>query len=101
MNSVDRTLLMRKIYGDGKGICKDCPHLVKNRYNRTYYKCLAYGDSSSIATDWRIHYIACGLKTKELPQRTMMETKKHFTKIKEQTVLDGQMELEVQDETNT
>jgi hypothetical protein len=97
MSDCDRTLLMRKRYGNGNGICKDCPHLVKQRYNKTYYKCLAYGDSSSTATDWRIHYIACGLKTKELPERTMMQTKKHFTKIKERTVLDGQIGMEVPD----
>jgi hypothetical protein len=93
MNNVDRTLLMRKRYGNGSGICKDCPHLVKNTYNKSYYKCLAYGDSSSIATDWRLHYIACGLKTKELPERTMMYIKKHSTKEKIETPMDNQISL--------
>lgn len=93
MSDCDRTLLMRKRYGNGNGICKDCPHLIRRKYNNVFYKCLAYGDSCSTATDWRVHYIACGLKIKELPEVAMMEIKKHSKREKIEIPMDNQINM--------
>ena len=41
--------------------CKECPHLIRKEYGRTYYKCEMYGNSYSEATDWGCTYVACGL----------------------------------------
>ena len=59
---------MHRIYGTGCGKCKDCPHIVRKVLDRTYYKCLVYGDSNSEATDWRLKYPACGLIDKPFPE---------------------------------
>lgn len=53
---------MHAYYGTTGGMrCENCEHLVRNVYNRSYYKCLAYGDSRSEATDWAKSWRACGL----------------------------------------
>ena len=55
---------MRKEFGYGTGKCETCKHLIKNTYDRTYYKCAVYGSSASESTDWKISEYACGLKDK-------------------------------------
>lgn len=60
----DRKLAaMHKEYGRAYGLrCDGCPSLVLNRgHTRNYYKCKAYGDSASEATDWARSWPACGL----------------------------------------
>lgn len=59
---------MHKYYGYGSGRCEDCPHFRRKVYDRTYNKCLVYGDSNSEATDWRCGYTACGLIDKPFPE---------------------------------
>jgi hypothetical protein len=57
-----RIVCMHKRFGvvdDRK--CKDCAFLIKQGYNRSYYKCIKYGDTRSEATDWRLGWTACGL----------------------------------------
>lgn len=53
---------MHKEYGrlDNKK-CADCCNLSSYRQNRVWYKCKAYGLSSSEATDWAKRNEACGL----------------------------------------
>ena len=45
--------------------CKDCEHLIRHKYNRVFYKCECYGDTSSESSDWRQKWTACGLFDKE------------------------------------
>lgn len=59
---------MHALYGTSDGTCKDCPHLISFSCNdKTLRKCKAYGISYSEATDWRLKYVACGLKNLPLP----------------------------------
>ena len=57
--------LMHKMFGMGDGLCKDCGHLIRikpgERSNRGYHKCAVYGISGSVATDWKIGNVGCGL----------------------------------------
>ena len=51
---------------DHSHICKDCKHLVCNRYNyKNYYKCDLMGITDSEATDIRLKDVACGMWEKE------------------------------------
>lgn len=60
---------MHAYYGRKAGYrCADCKHLVGKTYQRSYHKCLAYGDSNSEATDWTMKWTACGLWNAELPK---------------------------------
>ena len=54
---------MHKEYGKSYGNkCAGCPSLVCHEgHTRRYYKCKAYGDSMSDATDWARSWPACGL----------------------------------------
>ena len=56
---------MYKLFGRYTGKqskqCKDCCNFIRKEYNRTYFKCLVYGDTDSEATDWRASYEACGM----------------------------------------
>lgn len=60
---------MHYYYGYGAGLCQNCPHFVKKDWDRTYHKCLVYGDSNSEATDWRKGYMACGLIDEPFPEK--------------------------------
>jgi hypothetical protein len=56
---------MHKRYGTTEGKkCKDCCNLIEHRYAKKYFKCTAYGTSSSISTDWAKKWQACGLFNK-------------------------------------
>ena len=54
---------MHKEYGKAHGYkCEGCQQLVcREGHTRRYYKCTAYGDSMSEATDWARSWPACGL----------------------------------------
>lgn len=54
---------MHALFGAAHGAtCKLCPHITSYRYNgRNIYKCKAYGNTRSEATDWRLWYPACML----------------------------------------
>lgn len=60
---------MYKLYGCVSWrTCKDCPYLIGYDYHgRHYYKCKAYGNTASEATDWRLYYHACGLIVMGMP----------------------------------
>lgn len=62
----DKTLrkidAMHNLFGESPGKkCRDCPHLFRRTYDRTYFKCEVYGASCSAATDWAQGWNACGL----------------------------------------
>ena len=62
----DKTLrkidAMHNLFGESPGKkCRDCPHLFRRTYDRTYFKCEVYGASCSAATDWAQSWNACGL----------------------------------------
>ena len=85
---------MHKYYGYGSGLCENCPHFRRKAYDRTYYKCLVYGDSNSEATDWRCGYTACGLIDKPFPEdETRIVTRIASSKKREEP-LPGQIRME-------
>lgn len=59
---------MHARFGTADGTCKNCPHLISGRYHdKILHKCEAYGCTHSEATDWRLKWVACGLKNLPLP----------------------------------
>ena len=90
----DRKLeVMHRHFGIATGICSNCPHFRRYTFDKTYFKCEAYGLSHSEATDWRAKWQACGLINEELPDRWIpMIDKLEWTK--EYTgPIDGQISL--------
>jgi len=59
-----RFMTMQEIYGHYSSItrykCKNCKHLFKLEYSKTYYKCELWRLSNSAATDIRMNNSACG-----------------------------------------
>ena len=41
--------------------CKNCVRCGYVQYSKRYWKCSAYGNTSSAATDWRANWPACGI----------------------------------------
>lgn len=85
--------LMHYCFGkDEKHKCRDCDNLIKQIYNRTYYKCSVYGETDSEASDWRLKYTACGMFNKEYNGRPIIELRRHCGgKPEPEPELDGQM----------
>ena len=71
--------------------CKDCDHLIRHRYNRVFYKCECYGETSSEASDWRLKWTACGLFNKEYNSTPII--KLSFRPPKEVIQCEGQVSL--------
>ncbi len=85
---------MHAMFGKSAGICKDCKYFRGSVGG--YKKCRIYGISSSEATDWRMKWPACGLKDKEYKGDTpIIEILKHSKKERDESQVDGQMELEM------
>lgn len=59
---------MHNEYGKDHGYkCEDCPWLSRVQgHTKAYYKCAAYGNSNSEATDWAKSWPACGLRSKDI-----------------------------------
>lgn len=98
-----KTGTMRSMYGPGPEgeICKSCTHLICHVRDRRWYKCKAYGTSSSEATDWGCTWPTCGLFTydpdAELPPDfvTVVENRKHASHPKKmEPELTGQIDME-------
>lgn len=52
---------MQEMYGVKEGhTCKDCKHLTRNKWDKTYFKCELWHQSNSAATDIRLKNKACG-----------------------------------------
>ena len=63
--------IMHRVYGRMQGrTCEDCPALAcyMAPSGRRYYKCLAYGNTPSAASDWAKSWPACGLWGKGIPR---------------------------------
>lgn len=52
---------MHQAYGVTNHFCKDCCNFLHKKWDKTYRKCLAYGDTNCTATDWKAGNMACGL----------------------------------------
>lgn len=91
-------MFLRKIekmyhyYGIGTGKCENCPHLIKKFWNKTYYKCRAYGESNAVSTDWKKSYDACGLIDKPFPDDELRVVYR-VAFVKESKPLSGQLSL--------
>ena len=87
--------LMHNQFGYGNGKCADCKHLIKHEWQRTYFKCEIYGESNSEATDWRMAYVACGMKNEpyDLDKHNPIITLVKGGKPKADEQIDGQMSL--------
>lgn len=85
---------MHKTYGRGWGYkCSDCPWLHKTRDGKkVLYKCVAYGESSSAASDWVKKWEACGLINKSLPNITMVRRLKNAAKPTDEPI-KGQLDM--------
>ena len=88
---------MHKEYGkDEQHKCAQCCNLSSYIQSRTWYKCEAYGNSNSEATDWAKRNIACGLFGKLFNEKTqipLIEKLKHEPKAIEQEPIKGQIEI--------
>lgn len=54
---------MHEVYGvQSQHKCRDCCNLIGYASGkRMFYKCKAYGDTASQATDWGVNFLACGM----------------------------------------
>lgn len=96
---------MYKLYGCVSWrSCRDCPYLIGYEYNgRHYYKCKAYGDSNSEATDWRLYYHACGLIVMGIPTDhvPVIERLKHEKRGCNDRPVEGQITMFEEDDHAT
>lgn len=92
----DRKLAaMHKEHGRAYGYkCVDCPWLSRVQgHTKGYYKCAAYGRSSSEATDWAKSWDACGLIDKSIDGLTpMVERLKHEKRFVDKPI-KGQLDM--------
>jgi hypothetical protein len=87
---------MHRCFGTCPGFCRDCDNLIDKLWDKRYYKCAAYGDSNSEATDWRLSWTACGMLNQPIPDGfvTVVERLKHEPRPKEpEPELEGQIDL--------
>lgn len=56
-------------------ICRECKNLIRvEAGKRKIYKCLVYGNTASVATDWKASYMACRHFNQPVPERPLIET---------------------------
>lgn len=83
---------MHREYGtDCAHKCADCTNLCVYTANKTWYKCAAYGTSSSAATDWTKKWAACGLYGKPLEADHVPLIRRLPRAKRQEKPLDGQM----------
>ena len=83
---------MHREYGkDDAHKCADCTNLCVYTANKTWYKCAAYGTSSSAATDWTKKWVACGLYGKPLDADHVPLIKRLTSTKQQEKPIDGQM----------
>jgi len=66
------------------------------RYDKTYRKCIAYGDSCSEATDWNANFEGCGLFNKPFDaekRRPLVEVLKSRSRGRDFEIDEGQIRL--------
>ncbi len=76
---------------DYRHLCYECKNCKKFRKgSRTFYKCLAYGNTDSTATDWKQSYIACKKYNCQVPEVPVFHTEQTSNKEQEPEI-EGQM----------
>lgn len=77
--------------------CRECCNFRIYEYRgKRYFKCAAYGDSCSQATDWGANYLACGLFNIPIGDGVpLLEKIKHQSRKAPAIPIDGQIEMEV------
>ena len=87
---------MHILYGNGEGLCDDCPFFREGYYHdRHYFKCAVYGMTHSEATDWRRKYAACGLKDNPRPDdRPVIDCLRGQRTHAEEEPIKGQISIE-------
>ena len=97
LNGAERAEVMYSLHGESPGnTCASCCNLYRREYTKRYYKCEAYGDGCSTATDWAKSYPACGLWGKPFNRNTMPLGVKHARKfvLKDATSeIEGQLQF--------
>lgn len=80
--------------------CRECCNFRMYEYRcKHYFKCVAYGESSSEATDWRANYLACGLFNIPVGNRVpLLEQIKHQCRKVPSIPIDGQIMIEFEHE---
>lgn len=75
--------------------CADCPNLCVYMANNTWYKCAAYGVSSSAASDWARSWTACGMygHPARKGDTPLLERLKHAKRKADVEPLDGQISM--------
>lgn len=91
-------MAMHKEYGTSSGHCKDCCNYITGKHrDKTYSKCIAYGISHSVATDWSYKHAACGLLNKNIEKedlKPLIDVLRHRkNKNIENEIMDGQIAL--------
>lgn len=83
---------MHREYGtDCAHKCADCSNLCIHMTSKKRYKCEAYGESSSAATDWAKKWAACGLYGKPLAADHVPLIKRLTSTKQQEKPIDGQM----------
>ena len=89
--------LMHRQFGKCDGhTCGECSNLIGSP--GSYYKCKAYGATSSEASDWAKRWLACGLFNKpwgDKPIMRLVQPTRKDTEETQSTPLDGQICMEV------
>ena len=70
------------------GECNNCIRVTKGK--RSVYKCLAYGNTASNATDWKKSYVACRAFDRDPPKIPVFMA---GTERLEKPQLEGQMSI--------
>lgn len=73
--------------------CGDCCNLSSYTQCKTWYKCMAYGDSRSEATDWEKRNVACGLFNVPFDGIPLIQKLKRNAKQMMDDPIDGQIAM--------
>ncbi len=86
---------MHREYGKDYGYkCGDCPWCYRVQgHTKGYYKCAAYGNSNSEATDWAKSWPACGLRSKSIQGITPMIKRLQCAKRPDNEPIEGQISI--------
>lgn len=86
--------MYREYWKDHAHRCADCQNLcIHATTSHTLYKCMAYGDSCSSATDWSKRWTACGLYGKTLAIDCVPLIKRLTSTKQQEKPIDGQISM--------
>lgn len=94
MKILKKIEVMHHLFGKkDKYLCGECKNFVSNTYHgKTYRKCIVYGQSRAVSTDWSKKYIACGMFNKDHVGKQIVKTGVYRIELP----LEGQMQIEVE-----